>query len=152
MTPFEPCSQPSLSGKPMCTQCKACLQGERQLSWEEQSLYRYQLIVDGHGATYNSAVWKLLSGSLVVRLRPEGWDAPIFEQFYDPLFVDVVVHSDVSGLPRVVRECEERMEECQRKGQEARRQMKCLLQSWQLDDYLWGVFLYMHDAVHGRLS
>ncbi|GAB4813083.1 hypothetical protein N2152v2_000129 [Parachlorella kessleri] len=79
-------------------------QGDRQLSWEEQSLYRYQLIVDGHGATYNSAVWKLLSGSLAVRLRPDGWDAPIFEQFYDPLFADVVVHSNVTGLPRVVEE------------------------------------------------
>jgi hypothetical protein len=148
MSAFEPCSQGSLAGTALCTGCTACTAGQRHLDWEQQSQFRYQLIVDGHGATYNSAVWKLLSKSMVVRLRPDGWDGPIFEQFYDPLVQQHVVHSNVSSLPAVLASCRRSPGACKRLARSARAAMRCLLRTEVLDDYLWGVFLVMHDAVH----
>lgn len=98
------------------------------------------------------AGWKLLSNSTVIRLRPDGWDHPIFEQFYDPVLLPYThfLPSDVAGLPGALAACDDDPPLCEGMATAAHARMRCLLQRRVIEDYLLGVFDYMHTSVHGK--
>jgi hypothetical protein len=139
----------SFAHRVMCHGCQQCPRKQR-LAPSEQSMYKYQLIVDGQAATNDASVWKLLSNSAVVRLRPDGWDVPIFEQFYDPILKPYVhfLPSDMSHLPLAIKWCEDHSQVCEQLGHAARQTMKCVLKRAVIEGYIFGVFVYMHDGLY----
>ena len=119
------------------------------MSGEQQVKYKYQLIVDGIGASNEASVMKLLSNSAVIRLRPSGWDSPIFQHMYEPMLEPYqhIIPSDTAGLPAAIRWCEAQPIRCERMAFASRSFMQCLLRPDVLDSYIYGVFLYMHDSI-----
>jgi hypothetical protein len=107
-----------------------------------------QVILEGQGAASSEdAAWKLLSNSAVVRVRSDVRDTTFFRQFFEPLVEPYMIPSTIGSLPDVMKWCERSGDACQRTASAARNVMKCLLRKEVVNDYLWGVFTYMHDSV-----
>ncbi|GAB4820852.1 hypothetical protein N2152v2_007898 [Parachlorella kessleri] len=144
-----PCSLPQRpeEERAWCDRCKEC-QGAENLPPAEQSLFKYQVLMPGAGgASSRDAAWKLLSKSACIRVRPDTWETPMLEQFFDPLVEQFMLHSTVSGLQRAMRWCDQNGAECEKKAGMAQRAMRCLLRKEVIADYLWGVFTYLHDNI-----
>ena len=99
------------------------------------------------GFSSKDAAWKLLSNSACIRVRPDTWETPMFEQFYDPLVEPFVIQSTVSGIHGAMRWCDLNAQECEKKAGMAQRAMKCLLRREAIADYLWGIFTFLHDNI-----
>ncbi|KAI8476611.1 MAG: hypothetical protein J3K34DRAFT_400952 [Monoraphidium minutum] len=135
--------------KPMCEGCKGCF-GRPSYGPEQQSKYKYQVIAEGIGAANDASVWKLLSNSANIRLRPDAWTTPMFDQWYDPMLAPYthVIHSTVSGLPDAVGWCEAHPADCEKMAGNARAYMKCAINGTAvIDEYMTLIFEYMHDSV-----
>lgn len=144
------CGVPQPADSAFCAKCKLC-QGRTRLSRFDQAKYKYQLIVDGEAATNDASVWKLLSKSAVIRLRPNGWHVPMFQQFYDPLLrpYEHYIPSDLDGLPSAVGWCEGNPGLCKGMASAGAQVLECLLHKEVLEGYIFGVFMYLHNSVHG---
>jgi hypothetical protein len=144
-----PCSQSEFANLTLCATCRLC-EGKPYLSPAEQSMYKYQLIVDGQAATNDASVWKLLSNSAVIRVRPNSWDIPLFVQFYDPILQPYkhIIPSEVAELNKAIAWCEENDQQCKMMAKAARDIMKCLLQKEVIEQYIILVFMYIHDSVN----
>ncbi len=148
LRPGYACTNPRISGTPMCAGCRACF-AMPEMSGEQQVQYKYQLMVDGIGGSNEASVKKLLSNSAVIRLRPNGWDSPVFQQLYEPLLEPYrhIIPSDTAGVPAAIEWCERHAGRCERMASAGRKLMQCFLQQEVLDDYIFGVFQYMHDSL-----
>jgi hypothetical protein len=104
------------------------------------------------GGSTDATMFKLLSNSVVVRLRPDGWDSPLYELFFDALLKPYVhfIPSDVTGLSRMFSYCEEKPAKCKSMARESRATMKCLLKRDVIEDYMFGVFVYMYRSIYAR--
>lgn len=144
-----PCNTEPGQVHPTCRGCQPC-HNATALTPQQQARYKYQLIVDGQAATNDASVWKLLSNSAVIRLRPDRWSTPLWEQFYDPLLVPYkhIIPSDIQGLPHAVQWCEDHAQECEQMGAASRALMKCLLRPEVLEEYIFSAFRYVHNSVH----
>lgn len=130
-----------------CQQCAEC-GAKPGLSPTEQARFKYQLIVDGHGAANEATIWKLLSKSVSVQIRPDDWNFPIFEQFYHPLLKPYqhFIPATLSELPAAIAWCEEHDELCQALGVSAHNVIKCLLHRDVLEEYVFGLLEYVHNS------
>ncbi len=148
INPGAACSRPEVKNSPMCRDCQLCF-GRGVETKDEQIKYRYHIIVDGIGASYDASIWKLLSNSAVIRLRPNGWEVPMLELFFEPLLEPYVhiIPSDVAGLPSAVQWCESNPGRCERLAKAGQNFIRCLLRKEVLDAYILGVFDYMHDSL-----
>ncbi|GAB4819130.1 hypothetical protein N2152v2_006176 [Parachlorella kessleri] len=142
------CLQPNKSETPMCAGCAPCF-AKPEMSWPEQLMHKYQVVVDGIAGSSEGMAMKLLSNSAVIRLRPNGWDAPLFQFAYEPL-LEAYKHfmpADIAGLPTAIAWCEWNPGKCKKMASAGRTFMRCFLRKEVLDDYIFGVFMYMHDSL-----
>jgi hypothetical protein len=85
-------------------------------------------------------------------VRPDGWAAPVFEQWTDPMLQPFthVLHAPASGVAGALEWCEAHPADCERMARNAHDYMACVIRGTAVtDDYLTRVMEYMHDAVFG---
>lgn len=68
-----------------CQPCINCSSASR-LSIEDMKQYKYQILADGHAASYDSTAWKLSSNSVVFAIKDDSRDDLLWDLFFFPLF------------------------------------------------------------------
>jgi hypothetical protein len=112
--------------------------------------YKYQLDVDGYGASYDGKFWKLKSGSTVFSVHAEESNGSLLllnEQFYFPLLRDGVnfFRTTARGLPALMEWCEKNEGACMQVGAAGRQVAMCEVTPQVTLQYALLVLKHIHD-------
>lgn len=96
------------------------------LTIKEMSNFKYILAIDGHASSYDATIWKLRSGSLIIRVSHENIE---WHQWYTPLLIPYVhyIPTTIDKIIDVFEWCESHPVECQQIVENADKLMKIIL-------------------------
>lgn len=138
------------STRPYCTVCRYKCSSPK-LSRAEQASYKYQLSVDGIGASYDGTVWKLLSNSAVIFVHDNVKRSMGFKLFFYPLLKPFkhYIPSSVDGVAQAVHYCWVNDSACKTMAIAARRTMRQISTLEFMLDYLYTILKWLHDVDSG---
>ncbi len=132
--------------------CPCCLCNKSHLDVSYMRNFKYQLNVDGHGASYDANAWKLLSNSTVFFLIPDkSPEQLVFEAMLYPALLPFVhyVPATVSNLTNAVQWCMDNEVRC---ASIAASGMSVALELFDVDAvlrYTFQILDFLHENVRG---
>ncbi|GAX73116.1 hypothetical protein CEUSTIGMA_g569.t1 [Chlamydomonas eustigma] len=94
----------------LCKACKCCL-SEGRMSLSDMLKFKYQILVDGYSASWDSSFWKLSSNSVVFFLRPQSEQLIDSKQCWALWWYPSLregghfIHASVQELPGLLNAC-----------------------------------------------